>query len=60
MLIDTAGIRRRGNIEPGIEQYSVLRSMRAIDRADVALLLIDARTASRPRMSTTPAMSWRR
>lgn len=41
-LIDTAGIRRRGRIEPGIEQYSVLRSMRSIDRADVALLLIDA------------------
>jgi GTP-binding protein len=41
-LIDTAGIRRRGRVEPGIEQYSVLRSMRAIDRADVALLLIDA------------------
>lgn len=41
-LIDTAGIRRRGRIERGIEQYSVLRSMRAIDRADVALLLIDA------------------
>ena len=42
LLIDTAGIRRRGRIEPGIEQYSVLRSMRGIDRADVALLLIDA------------------
>ncbi len=41
-LIDTAGIRRRGKVEPGIERYSVLRSMRAIDRADVALLLIDA------------------
>lgn len=41
-LIDTAGIRRRGRVEQGIEQYSVLRSMRAIDRADVALLLIDA------------------
>jgi GTP-binding protein len=41
-LIDTAGIRRRGRIEPGIEQYSVLRGMRSIDRADVALLLIDA------------------
>ncbi len=42
LLIDTAGIRRRGKIEQGIEQYSVLRSMRSIDRADVALLLIDA------------------
>jgi GTP-binding protein len=41
-LIDTAGIRRRGRVEQGIEQYSVLRSMRAIDRADIALLLIDA------------------
>jgi len=41
-LIDTAGIRRRGKIEPGVEKFSVLRSMRAIERADVALLLIDA------------------
>ncbi len=41
-LIDTAGIRRRGRIEPGVEKYSVIRSMRAIERADVALLLIDA------------------
>ncbi len=40
-LIDTAGIRRRGSIEAGIEYYSVLRSMRSIDRADVALILID-------------------
>lgn len=42
VLIDTAGIRRRGKVEPGIEKYSVLRSFRAIGRADVALLLIDA------------------
>ena len=41
-LIDTAGIRRRGRIEVGVEKYSVIRSMRAIERADVALLLIDA------------------
>lgn len=41
ILIDTAGIRRRGSIEAGIEYYSVLRSMRSIDRADVALLLLD-------------------
>ena len=42
LLIDTAGIRRRGKIEQGLEKYSVLRAMRAIERADVALLLIDA------------------
>jgi len=41
-LVDTAGIRRRGKIEPGIEKYSVLRSMRAITRADVVLLIVDA------------------
>ena len=41
-LIDTAGIRRRGSVEPGIEYLSVLRSLRSIDRSDVALLLIDA------------------
>jgi len=43
-LIDTAGIRRRGRIEPGVEKYSVIRSLRAIERADVALLVIDATT----------------
>jgi GTP-binding protein len=42
MLIDTAGIRRRGAVAPGIEKYSVLRALRAINRADVALLVIDA------------------
>jgi GTP-binding protein len=42
VLIDTAGIRRRGKVEKGIEYYSVLRALRAISRADVALLLIDA------------------
>ena len=43
-LIDTAGIRRRGKIEHGVEQYSVLRSFKSIERADVALLMIDATT----------------
>jgi len=41
-LIDTAGIRRRGKIEHGVEQYSVLRAFKAIERADVVLLVIDA------------------
>jgi GTP-binding protein len=42
ILIDTAGIRRRGRVEKGIEWYSVIRAMRAIDRADITLLVIDA------------------
>jgi GTP-binding protein len=41
-LIDTAGIRRRGKIDPGVEKYSVLRALKALRRADVALLLIDS------------------
>jgi len=41
-LIDTAGIRRRGRVAPGVEKYSVLRSFHAIERADVVLLVVDA------------------
>lgn len=40
-LIDTAGIRRRGKIDPGVEKYSVIRALSALRRADVALLVID-------------------
>ena len=42
VLIDTAGIRRRGHITPGVEQYSVLRALQAIERSDVVLLILDA------------------
>ncbi len=42
MLIDTAGIRRRGHVKGSIEKYSVMRAVRAISRADVAALVIDA------------------
>jgi GTP-binding protein len=41
-LIDTAGIRRRGRVEVGVEKFSVLRAVRAVERADVAVLMIDA------------------
>jgi len=42
LLIDTAGIRRRGRLGRGVERYSVIRALRAIDRADVTLLVLDA------------------
>ncbi len=42
LLIDTAGIRRRGAVAPGVEKFSVLRAVRAIERCDVAVLVIDA------------------
>lgn len=41
-LLDTAGIRRSGKIERGIEQFSVLRSLQAIEQSDICLLLVDA------------------
>lgn len=41
-LMDTAGIRRSGKIERGVEHFSVLRALAAVEEADVALLLMDA------------------
>ncbi len=42
VVVDTAGIRRRGRIEAGIEKYALLRTAHALERADVAILLTDA------------------
>ncbi len=42
ILIDTAGIRRRKNVDENIERYSVIRSISAIERSDVCILMIDA------------------
>lgn len=42
IVIDTAGIRRRGRWGRGVERYSVIRALRAIEEADVALLVLDA------------------
>ena len=42
VFIDTAGLRRQSKIDDGIEFYSSLRTRRAIDRADICMLLIDA------------------
>jgi GTP-binding protein len=42
VLIDTAGIRRRGKVEKGVEKYSVLRALAAIERSDVTVLVLDA------------------
>ena len=45
VLIDTAGIRRRGRSSSGVEYYSLIRSLRAINRCDIALLVIDVSEA---------------
>ncbi len=41
-IMDTAGIRRNGKIEVGIERFSVIRSLAAIEQSDICLLLVDA------------------
>jgi GTP-binding protein len=42
LLIDTAGMRRKGNIAENTERYSVIRALRAVDRSDVVLIVLDA------------------
>ena len=42
VLIDTAGLRRRGRIRPGLDKFSALRVFQTIERCDVAILLLDA------------------
>lgn len=44
VIIDTAGMRKRGKIYESTEKYSILRALKAIDRSDVTLILIDAST----------------
>ncbi|HEY4602522.1 MAG TPA: ribosome biogenesis GTPase Der [Cerasibacillus sp.] len=46
-IIDTAGMRKRGKVYEKTEKYSVLRALKAIDRSDVVLVLIDAETGIR-------------
>ncbi len=41
VLVDTAGIRRRGKIESGLEKYSILRTMQSVSEADICALLLD-------------------
>lgn len=42
IFIDTAGMRRKSRVEAGVEQFSVIRSLDAVDRADVCVIMIDA------------------
>lgn len=52
VVIDTAGIRKRGKVYETTEKYSVLRALKAIDRSDVVLVLIDAETGIREQDKT--------
>jgi len=47
VVIDTAGLRKKGKVYENAEKYSVLRALSAIDRSDICLILIDAETGIR-------------
>src|SRR5690625_2482919 len=52
VIIDTAGIRKRGKVYESTEKYSVLRALKAIDRSDVVLVVLDAETGIREQDKT--------
>ena len=58
VLVDTAGIRRRGRVERGIEYYSVLRAVRAAQRCDIALLVMDATELATAQDAHVSSYAW--
>jgi GTP-binding protein len=58
IFIDTAGLRRQSKVDEGIEFYSALRSRRAIDRADICILVIDAMQGLHNQDLKIAALAW--
>ena len=50
VIIDTAGIRKRGKIYENVEKYSIMRAMSAIERSDVVLVVLDGESGLREQM----------
>ena len=57
-LIDTAGIRRPGQVKPGIEKYSVLRAVNAVNRSDITLLVTDATELATAQDAHISGLAW--
>ena len=57
-LIDTAGIRRPGQVQRGIEKYSVLRAVNAVNRSDITLLVTDASELATAQDAHIAGLSW--
>jgi GTP-binding protein len=57
-LIDTAGIRRPGRVERGIEKYSVIRAVNAVDRSDITLLVTDASQLATAQDAHIAGLAW--
>jgi GTPase len=58
VFVDTAGLRRQSRVDDGIEFYSSLRSRRAIDRADICILVIDAVDGMHNQDLKIAALAW--
>ena len=58
IFVDTAGLRRQSRVDDGIEFYSSLRTRRAIDRADICILLIDATEGLHNQDLKIAALAW--
>lgn len=58
VLIDTAGIRRPGQVQRGIEKYSVMRAVSAVNRSDIALLITDATELATAQDAHISGLAW--
>ena len=58
VLIDTAGIRRPGKVQRGIEQYSVIRAVTAVNRADITLLVTDSSELGSAQDAHIAGLAW--
>ena len=58
VMVDTAGMRRRGQVERGIEKYSVIRAVGAVDRCDIALIVVDASELATAQDAHIAGLSW--
>ncbi len=57
-LVDTAGIRRPGQVQRGIERYSVLRAVNAVNRSDITLLITDATELATAQDAHIAGLAW--
>ena len=58
VLIDTAGIRRPGRVAPGIERYSIIRAVNAVNRSDIVLLVTDATELATAQDAHIAGLAW--
>jgi GTP-binding protein len=60
LLVDTAGVRRRSRVQEHVERASVVRALRALERADVALLVVDAEEGMTEQDARVGSYAWER